>query len=58
MKAKSKKDTQLQSLKKELRDIKHQMKLSRPLRGYLGNQYHYWEKQKEKVQKKIDKLKK
>lgn len=50
--------TKLQTLQKEMRDIKHQMFLSKPLRGYLGNQYSYWEKEKEKTQKKIDKLKK
>jgi len=48
--------TKLQTLQKELKDINHQLKLSKPLIGYLGNQYPYWAGQKDKVKKKIEKL--
>lgn len=29
--------------KEKLREYKHMMFITRPLRGYLGNQYFYWE---------------
>lgn len=49
--------TQLQQLKNEKRNFKHQMFLTRPLRGYLGNQYHHWQSEYDKVNKKIKELK-
>jgi hypothetical protein len=48
--------TKLQTLQKELRDINHQLKLSKHTIGYLGSQYPYWSGQKDKVKKKIEKL--
>lgn len=30
-------------IKEKLREYKHMMFITRPLRGYLGNQYSYWE---------------
>lgn len=50
--------TQLQKLKEEKREAKEQMALARPLRGYLGNQYYYWEKKYTRVNEKIKQLKK
>lgn len=40
-------------LKEEKLIAKHQMFIHRPLRGYLGNQYYYWERQYEKAKLKI-----
>lgn len=28
---------------KKLREYRQMMKITRPFRGYLGNQYEYWE---------------
>lgn len=50
--------TQLQKLKEEKREAKEQMALARPLRGYLGNQYYYWEKEYNRVNEEIKQLKK
>lgn len=48
----------LQALQEQLKVAKHQLRLTRPLRGYLGNQYYHWQKVKEKLLTRIDKLKK
>lgn len=48
--------TQLQKLKEDKREAKEQMALARPLRGYLGNQYYYWEKQYNKISEEIRKI--
>lgn len=48
--------TKLQKLQEEKRKAKHQMFIHRPNKGYLGNQYYYWEKQWEKAKSKIEKL--
>ncbi len=49
--------TQLQELIKQKRDAKHGMMLTRPLRGYMGNQYEYWEGEWNKAKSKIANLK-
>jgi len=48
--------TQLQSLNEQKRSAKHQMFLTRPLRGYLGNQYNFWEVEWNKIKDKIEEL--
>ena len=49
--------TTLQLLKKELSNAKFMMKYHRPLRNYLGNQYHYWEGVKKDIERQIEKTK-
>lgn len=49
--------TKLQELTQQKRDAKHLMFIHRPLRGYLGNQYHYWEGEWNKAREKIKQLK-
>jgi hypothetical protein len=46
--------TQLKTLKEQKRDAKSQMIATRPLRGFLGNQYIYWESEYNKIKKQID----
>lgn len=46
--------TQLQTLKEQKRAAKNQMIATRPLRGYLGNQYTYWENEFNKFKKQIE----
>lgn len=41
--------TQLQILKEQKRTAKIQMIATRPLRGFLGNQYLYWESEYNKI---------
>ena len=36
-------------LKNKIADIKRQMKVCKPLIGYLGNQYFYWKAELEKL---------
>ena len=48
--------TQLQRLNEQKRSAKHQMFLTRPLRGYLGNRYNYWEGEWNKIKDKIREL--
>ena len=38
-----------QDREKELAEIRRQMKMSKPLIGYLGNQYFYWKEQYDKL---------
>jgi hypothetical protein len=49
--------TKLQELTEKRRTAKHQMFIHRPLRGYLGNQYHYWYREWNKARNEINKLK-
>jgi len=44
-------------LKEELKEYKRQMKLTKPLAGYLGNQYVFWEKKYLNTLEKINNLK-
>lgn len=46
--------TQLQTLKEQLRDAKRQMFLCKPLREYIGNKYHYWKGEKERIEAQIE----
>ncbi len=46
--------TELQTLKEKLRGAKHQMFLCKPLMGYIGNKYHYWKGEKERIEAQIE----
>ena len=39
-------------IKNKLRDIRRAMALTKPLQGYLGNQYNYWKQEYEKLKSK------
>lgn len=45
--------TQLQYLKRNLKEVKSYMKYHKPLIGYLGNQYHYWINEKTRIENEI-----
>lgn len=45
--------TQLEYLKRELRNIKATMKYCKSSIGMLGNQYYHWNEEKQKVEKQI-----
>lgn len=51
-------EQELEKLKTEKRDAKRQMFLTRPLRGYLGNQYEYWKGRWESLKEQIKGFKK
>lgn len=46
--------TQLKTLKEQKKTAKIQMIATRPLRGFLGNQYLYWESEYNKIKKQIE----
>ena len=46
----------MKKLKEDKREAKRMMRITRPLRGYLGNQFNYWESEFNKVILKINNL--
>lgn len=52
------KHNELEQLKKERDDYKHNMFLCKPLRGFMGNQYPYWESKYQETVTKIKNFKK
>jgi len=49
---------EIQLLENQRREAKRQMFLTKPLRGYLGNQYHYWENEFKTTVDRINQIKK
>jgi len=48
--------TRLQSLKNQLQEAKHLMKIHKQTQGFLGSQYDFWEKKKNDILRKIEVL--
>jgi hypothetical protein len=49
--------SELSKLKEDLKEYKRLMKLTRPLAGYLGNQYLFWHQKHSDTLEKINDLK-